>query len=974
MPPNALYQALVEALESQVPPRVVSRLLRAGMAPSGASPETLTHEAAEAVLRGPVFRQLQTTRTVEAARQLVRELEAYLKETVPPAVGASATADETPEDEPGVDAGATPVEVDPDDPLRIAITSLQSALRPLNLYFSWPEVRKLRSLVQVAEDELAAGGDAASVVGEAEGQLQLVHQKLEDQLVLQARTLADLESVLEVVSPLGTPGVRRLAALIAGVREAQQRRTLVEAETERAEKLARELRKLVESTVLDENEALPDLGRGDGRPRAPTLVPVERRDALSDAIAEQAAEAPAHAADDAAQAGEGPQAREATPAAEARDRLRALDLEGEARDLDALVARHGELLRHVPELADRVAELRTEHDAGRVVGQQLVQLANDWATQTEARRQALRHEFAAIRTETEGLPDEVDAVDLRHALTVALDLLEETLPAVEDVTTVRELHATAVAQGERIERERRERAARWDEQRSQIAAVRERLEAAAREASDEPPLRRARERLDEALAALREDAVAEEHGSALLEAALDAEAAWQRAVAEASDDQAARQVARLRELSVRMAQLPDIAGLRARTTAVLHEVEVLEADGGADDARLQALTHLVAQLTADARAAVANRLDELAREAGEPAPETLLRALQAAARQFDEGAFPDLDEVEREVAATRDVRRAALRRRYLRARQEAQRASDAGVPSAEGLKDLIASARAAVEADDGGAEAVDALEARLAQVDAELASRLAGFAGRLDDALASFHTVARLNNDDVAAVRRVLMHLDDQRDAIGRVSPGLQAQLFASLGEAEGTLLHLEAAFEATRAVADQLVSGGRLDDVLGAFDGLFGEPTGGAEPPPATEPGGLSAEVRAWLDGYLGSDDVAGAALVTSGGQLLAGRVPAGVDGAAVGPAVGATLAAWQALGEGMGDEAPDLAQIDVGGRPTWLAPLAEQGCALVWSHGTAPSAGLGARLRDDRRTLMRMLRRPSGAEPGPTSAPPEG
>ena len=968
MQPNALYQALVEALESQVPPRVVSRLLREGMAPSGATPETLTHEAAEVVLRGPVFRQLQTTRTVEASRELVRELEAYLNETVSPAVDTSTAADETPEGALGSDADATTVEVEPDDPLRVAIAGLQSALRPLNLYFSWPEVRKLRSLVQVAEDELAAGGDAAPVVSEAEGQLQLVHQKLEDQLVLQARTLADLESVLEAVSPLGTPGVRRLAALIAGVREAQQRRTLVEAETERAEKLARELRKLVESTVLDETEPLPDLGRGDGRPRAPTLVPLDRRDALSDAIAEEAAEGAAHAAGDAVQAGEAP------PAAEARDRLRALDLEGEARDLDALVARHGELLRHVPELADRVAELRAEHDAGRVVGQRLAQLAHDWATQTEARRQALRHEFAAIRAETEGLPGEVDAVDLRHALTVALDLLEETLPAVEDVNTVRELHATAVAQGERIERERRERAARWDEQRSQIAAVRDRLATAARQAPDEPLLRRARERLDEALAALREDTVAEEHGSALLETALDAEAAWQRAVAEASDDQAARQVARLRELSVRMAQLPDIAGLRARTTAVLHEVEALEADGGADDARLQALTHLVAQLTADARAAVANRLDELAREAGEPAPETLLRALQAAARQFDEGAFPDLDEVEREVAATRDVRRAALRRRYLRARQEAQRASDAGVPSAEGLKALIATAREAVEADDGGAEAVDALEARLAKVDTELASRLAGFEGRLDEALASFHTVARLNNDDVAAVRRVLMHLDDQRDAIGRVSPGLQAQLFASLGEAEGTLLHLEAAFEATRAVADQLVSGGRLDDVLGAFDGLFGEPMGGAEPPPAAEPGGLSAEVRAWLDGYLGSNEVAGAALLTSGGRLLAGRVPAGVDGETVGPAVGATLAAWEALGEGMGDEAPDLAQIDVGGRPTWLAPLAEQGCALVWSHGSAPSAGLGARLRDDRRLLMRMLRQPSGAAPGPTSEPPEG
>jgi chromosome segregation protein len=972
MPPNALYQALVESLESQVPPRVVSRLLREGLAPTAATPETLTLEAAEAILRGPVFRQLQTTRTVEASRQLVRELEAYLKETVPPTVGAAvAPADEDPAAShvAGAPEAAipTPIEIDADDPLRIAVAELQHALRPLNLYFSWPEVRKLRSLVQVAEDELTAGGDATAVVSEAEGQLHLVHQKLEDQLVLQARTLADLESVLEVVSPLGTAGVRRLAALITGVREAQQRRTLVEAETERAERLARELRKLVESTVLDEDEPLPDLGRGDGRPRAPTLVPIGGRDAPRDTIAEPGAEPEVPPVDGAGPAGD------AAPAADARDRLLALDLEGEARDLDALVARHGELLRHVPALADAVTGLRAEHHAGRVLGERLAQLAHDWATQTEARRQALRHEFEAIRDEVERLPDEVDAVDLRHALTVSLDLLEETLPAVEDVANVRELHATAVAQGERVERERRERAARWDEQRSQIAAVRERLEAAARQAPDEPLLRRARERLGEALTALRDDAYTEEQGSALLEPALDAEAAWQRAVAEVSGDQSARQVARVRELSARMAQLPDIAGLRARATAVRGEVEALEADGGADEARLQALTHLVAQLTADARTAVANRLDELARDAGEPAPEALLRALQTAARQFDEGAFPDLDEVEREVAATRDVRRSALRRRYLRARQEAQRASDAGVPSAEGLKELIATAREAVETDDGGAEAVAALEARLAQVDAELASRLAGFDDRLDAALGSFHRVARLNNDDVAAVRRVLMHLDDQRGAIGRISPRLQAQLLASLGEAEETLRHLEAALEATRAVADQLVSGGRLDDVLGAFDGLFGDPPGASQAPAANEPGRVSDEVRAWLYGYLESDEVAGAALLTPGGRLLAGRVPPDVDGEAVGPVLSTTLAAWAALGEGIGDEAPDLARIDVDGRPTWLAPLAEHGWALVWSHGAAPSAGLGDRLRDDRRALMRMLRRPSGG-PAPTSGPPEG
>lgn len=976
MPPNALYQTLVEALESQLAPRVVSRVLREGMAPGGATPETLTMDTVEAVLHGPVFRQLQTTgREVAAARELVRELEEYVRGTVEPgaethAGGPAGSADTDVAAAVGESGSPPSTAHAADEPVRIALSELQTALRPLNLYFSWPEVRKLRSLVQVAEDELARGADAAVVVTEAEAQLQLVHQKLEDQLVLQARTLADLETVLAVVAPLGTPGVRRLDALIATVRDAQARRTLVEAETERAEKLARELRKLVESTILDEHDPLPDLGRGDGRPRAPTLVPIDGRDPLpgvptsDDRDAAIAAAGAAGAPVDGATAAGAPV--DGAAAADARDRLHALDIEGEARDLDALVARHAELVRHVPALADVLGELRAEHHAGRVLGERLAQLERDWATQCEARRQALRTEFEAIRAETEALPSGVDAVDLRHALIVALDLLEQTLPAVEDIATVRELHATVLAQSERLERERRERSARWQEQRSQIGAVRSRLAAAWRDTQGEPRLRRAREHLQEALATLHEDAVAEEHGAILLETALDAEAAWQRAVAEASDDQTARQQALVRALSARLAQLPDLPGLRARTMAVRAEVEALDAEDVIDDARLHALMHLAEQLSADARDAVANRLDEIARDAGEPAPQALLRVLQAAARQFDEGGFPDLDEVEREVALTHDVRRAALRRRYLRARQEAQRLADAGVPSADGLMDLVSAAREAVDADDGAAGAIDDLEMRTSQVERDVASRLAGFEARLEAALRAFQKVARLNNDDVAAVRRVLMHLDDQRDAVGRVSPGLQAQLFASLTEAEATLRHLEAAFEATRAVADQLVSGGRLDDLLGAFDNLFDTPA----PDAHRAHGAAAPEVTAWLDRYLGSDDVAGAVLLSPAGRLLAGRVPADVDVVAVGAAIGATLEAWGALGERMGDETPDLAQIEIGGRPTWLAPLEDQGCALVWSRRAAPSTGLGARLRDDRRTLLGMLRGP-GDPSHPTGAP---
>jgi chromosome segregation protein len=795
MMPNPLYQALVEVLESELPPRVVSVVLREALAEAGATPATVDHATVETVLRGHVFSRLQHGgRSPADARTTVAEMGSYLQATV---------KDGQPVAAPTIPIGEADDASPPDAAdVTVALERLQTALRPLNIYFSWPEVRKLRSLVQLAEDEARGGGDATPLLTEASGQLHLVEQKLEDHLVLQAQVLADLERALEIVTPLGTPAVRRLETLVATVRAAQARRTLVEAEVERAEKLARALRKLVESTIL-EGGALPDLGRGDGRPRAPH--PAAESGTIVPAPAGPAPTPPA------------------ALTAETQDRLRALDVEGEARDLEALVARHAELLRHVPALDGAWASLRLEHIEGRPVGDRLAQLEATWRSQAEARRAALRAEFITIRDEVTDLPQEIDTTDLRRALTVVLDVLEDGLPGIEDVATVRDLYGLAVTRRvEALDRER-ERAARQLEQRRQLDDVRGRLAAAWEESAGAPRLASARDRLRSTLDDVPLAGDTDERVAARLESAHDAEATWQRAVAEASDDHQERWRARTRELAARLAPLPDLPSLRARTLAVRQEIAESESRGALDEDQVQALAHLVDQLSADARGMIAHRLDEVAREAGEPAPPALLRALQASARQLDDGGYPDLEDVEREVRATRDVLRAGLRRRYLRARQEAHRLSSAGVEAAEPLDALVTRARVAIEGDAGGGDAVDRLERQLELVEGQLARRLDGFGARLDAALTEFGTVARLNNDDVAAVRRVLQHLDDQRDAVERVSPGLQAQLFAALAEAEATLVRLRTVYETTRAIADQLVSGSAIDDLLGSFDRLFG-------------------------------------------------------------------------------------------------------------------------------------------------------
>lgn len=159
---------------------------------------------------------------------------------------------------------------------------------------------------------------------------------------------------------------------------------------------------------------------------------------------------------------------------------------------------------------------------------------------------------------------------------------------------------------------------------------------------------------------------------------------------------------------------------------------------------------------------------------------------------------------------------------------------------------------------------LDALHARLDTVRSELSERLSTFPERLAAALETFTKVERLNSDDVISTGRTLRHLDDQKGAFERISPALRIKLEESLQAAEALLVKLEAEFEATRAIADQLVSANILDDLLG----LSG-------PPVPAEPG---PELVAFISALTGSAGVTHAALFDDSG-LVAGQLSDGED-----------------------------------------------------------------------------------------------
>lgn len=1008
MTPTTLYQALVRELESVMPPRVASRVLREGLSATGSDPESLDAAAADVILKGPVFRQLQAGRPAEAARAVVGEILARLAAAAPAGRPTdSGTAVPPAPAEPDGAAGApTATTAAPAASARgvpadhrVRLDGLRAALRPLNLYFGWAEVRKLRAQLQLVDDEQAAGRDVGALLEDAEAQLELVHRKVEDHLVLQARDLADLEEALEVVASLGGHRVRRLESLVATVRDAQAQRTIAEGEVERAQKLARDLRKLVESSVLDEGEAPPDLGRGDGRP-------TRRRDAHSGAVPNAGAPlASAGTPPEAAEAGAGTEVdAEAETAAEVAaevaridpdaltpevtERLRALDVDGERRTLDGLLARHAEALRYAPQHAAAVDAVRAEHTAGRPAAEALARLEELLQAEERARRETLRREFEALRDDVEALAASTDVTDVRRAVHVVLDLVVDALPPLDDVTAARDLHAEVSERAAAARRATEEATRRAADLREQRAQVRDRLEAALARAAETSGaggevLARARAGLEQARALLADEGAVE---AAALEQARDAEAAWERALAESSDDRFERLRARARELGARLQQLPELPALTARRRALEAEVAALELRPDLTPAHVRTVGSIVDQLFDDARAATVRHLEELGRAAGAAAPEALLRALQAAARSLEEGAFPDLPALDAEVRAAGDERRAEARRRYLRARQEARRLAAAETEAANRLEDDVAAARTALDGDADPLPTVERLEVRLAEVETEVAARLAGFGSRLDAALARFRQVARLNNDDVAAARRVLSHLDGQRDAVGRVSLGLQARLFEALGDAERRLEGLQEAFEATRAIADQLVAGNLLDDVLGGFDALFGSAgddapamlgalgaaAHAADPEAASPPtdsaardGGGPEPVaedaerlrRAWAP-YLDLSDVSGAVLLGADGSVRAGRPLPGSDLAALARSLDAARASWQRLGGRLGDAAPEVAVLDAGGPPTLVAPLGDAGHAVVWTTASGAGAHVGRRLRHDHAVLEALLR----------------
>ena len=923
-------------------PRAVSRSLQEGLTSLGKTPATVNVEDVEQILKGQVFRLLQATMPAVAAKETIHKLLTKLE-----TLRQSAPS-------PAVDLRGQ----------GRALDELQDALKPFNLYFEWPETQKLRTQIGLLKTDHEAGRAAGKLVEDARAQLETLRQKLEDHLVAQARELSDLEAGLDVVKTLGGSKVRRLESLTGQIRRAQDARELASAEVERARKLVTDLRKLMESSVV--RDPAPSqatdaglLGVEDERGLLtsfdmPTATPGPRAAPQKNTQSEKNAgeERPKDGSVDAL-----------------GERLRRIDAEDALRKLESLTRSFSHLLAHESAWAEKITQLRTLIESGGDetpditqpdvappniaqpniaqpdILQEIAALSSQLPLSREALRKELTREFETLQASLgEGLQDEPE---LARALQIALGVLETALPSLADTQKVRGLAKAAQEHARELEAAQADFEARLQAQGEALRRFQNALERHAQvpaAATEHRALFEAVTRLAATQAQGRVDAD-------LISAAQGAEAALEGKVAKTTQiSPLERERSLVRALLSRLQVLPLLPALEAPVGKFKGELETLLRRDTIGREEVQKAQARAAGVEATLKAAYSDSLEALQARAAELEAPALTQRVEAERAAFAQpnADYPDLHALERALqAAFENLRATTLE--DLHALETALRPYRALGEKSGDVDGLLEEARGKIEK---GAltQALAPLRARLETLQGEVEARLGDFETRLDAALRAFEPVSRLNSDETATVKRTLRHLDTQRGAFYRVSLGVQLELEASLREAETLITDLQAQLEATRAVADFLVSDGLFGDILGLFDA-----------PQVASPDHTHAPLQSLLEGYLHHPEVRSAAVISTGGELVSGHLEGSPD--ALHKALEDSEREAGSFGQGRHkDDAAPLV-LEVGGNPV-IAAWPTEGYRVVFvlrSLGGASS--VTARLQGDMEAFGNILRGPTFA-----------
>ncbi|WP_243028263.1 hypothetical protein [Thermus albus] len=416
-----VYGTILKAIHPHLGARAET-VLEEGLKHLGKRPSELTPADGAHLLKGLVYRELQARMRPEEARRLVEGVLAQIE----------------------------------GQGTRLA--KLEQGLKRFGLYVDWPEVARLRALV----NRLRQAPDPG-LLAEGEELLEALEEKWEEALLRQAQDLAHLEEALERVRHLGGPKVRRLESLVETLRQAQAEGVLAQAEVERARGLALELRKFLESSAV-KAPTLPEIvfETQETPPETPSSHPTDVFLTVEEASQLE---------------GELIVDLEAL-SQEASQRILALEVEEEKRRLEELLSRYAPLVERAT-VSPLLAEVQALLDAGTPVGEKLKALEEAFQ---EAERN-LRAEKRARLIQLEealrllSLPEEAK-LPLQRALQLAEETLEEggypdLLPLEEEL---RRLEAEARRKAEEEKRLLQEKEALVEELKEKGEAFRPLLE------------------------------------------------------------------------------------------------------------------------------------------------------------------------------------------------------------------------------------------------------------------------------------------------------------------------------------------------------------------------------------------------------------------------------------------------------------------------------------------------------------------
>ena len=370
----ALHRLPVRMLGDLVSPRALERILQDAAHARGTTSDKLDAVMLEDILKREVFKRLQLSVPAALAKRRVSDVIDQLLKTTQERLLPSFTEN--------------------------AIAQLEDGAKRFGLYFDWPEAQRLRGILGVARQEEEAGKDTGMLLQEGQDLIARMERRLQEGLVSQAQDLAELQATFRRVQAMGGKEVRRLENLITQLADAQKQGTLLPAEVERARNITFNLRKQLESSVVQTLTA-------EGNVDAPQMAPVS------------------------------PEVQ-----AEMQARVLVLEQEHATRQLADLGREFGPLLHARADLDARHNKLKNQQHGGSL----MPEAVSAWRSELEAARDAAlsvqRTELDTIAAQIAGLPNSAAVQAARLTLDVARMTLSGGGLATDEL---RELNVTLSA-------------------------------------------------------------------------------------------------------------------------------------------------------------------------------------------------------------------------------------------------------------------------------------------------------------------------------------------------------------------------------------------------------------------------------------------------------------------------------------------------------------------------------------------------